>query len=202
MIEETTLPDEIGIMVLPSAILFPNALLPLYIFEPCYREMLAKAVEGDRMFGIAMPRPGADDDSICEVGGAGLIRACVGNPDGTSHLVLQGVCRVRFTDWVQTDPYRIARVERLDSFGSDAFEASKLADEIRSICRLLSADGIQFPENFESFLKQVSDPGAFSDMISSTLVPDAATRQDLLQELDVTTRLKGILATLRAHLGK
>ncbi|MCX7915835.1 MAG: LON peptidase substrate-binding domain-containing protein, partial [Verrucomicrobiae bacterium] len=51
------IPHEVGIMVLPNAVLFPGAVLPLYVFEPRYRRMLADALAGDRMFagGVAEP---------------------------------------------------------------------------------------------------------------------------------------------------
>ena len=45
-------------MTLPNATLFPQALLPLYIFEPRYRQMLADALHSNRMFSVAMQRPG------------------------------------------------------------------------------------------------------------------------------------------------
>ena len=74
-------------MVLPGTQLFPNALLPLFIFEPRYRAMLAHALAGPRMFCVASVKPGvleaADDDDLHSVSGVGLVRACVGKEDGT-----------------------------------------------------------------------------------------------------------------------
>ena len=43
------LPREIAVMTLPNATLFPQALLPLYIFEPRHRQMLADALHSNRM---------------------------------------------------------------------------------------------------------------------------------------------------------
>jgi len=52
------IPCEVPVMTLPKATLFPQALLPLYIFEPRYRQMLADALDSTRMFSVAMQRPG------------------------------------------------------------------------------------------------------------------------------------------------
>ena len=53
------LPCEVPVMTLPNATLFPQALLPLYIFEPRYRQMLAGfALTPSRMFSVAMQTPG------------------------------------------------------------------------------------------------------------------------------------------------
>src|SRR5262245_66061767 len=50
------------------------ALLPLYIFEPRYRKMLADALKSHRMFTVAMQRPGQNREAPCPVAGLGLIR--------------------------------------------------------------------------------------------------------------------------------
>ena len=100
------LPDAVPVMTLPSATLFPQALLPLYIFEPRYRQMLADMLKTDRMFSVAMQKPGNKRESPCHVAGLGLIRVSVAHQDGTSHLILQGLTRVELVETVQTRPYR------------------------------------------------------------------------------------------------
>ena len=51
------LPDQVPVMPLPGALLFPHALLPLHIFEPRYQEMLHLALSEHRMFCVALIRP-------------------------------------------------------------------------------------------------------------------------------------------------
>src|SRR3982751_340434 len=108
-----TLPDEVPIMTLPNATLFPQALLPLYIFEPRYRQMLADALHSNRMFLVAMQRPGSTRESPSPVAGLGLIRVSVGHRDGTSHLILQGLARVQLAEAVRYKPYRVQRIRAL-----------------------------------------------------------------------------------------
>src|ERR1044071_3739150 len=100
------LPNEVPVMTLPSATLFPQALLPLYIFEPRYRQMLSDTLKANRMFSVAMQRPGRTRETPCAVAGLGLIRVSVDHQDGTSHLILQGLTRVEVCETVQTKPYR------------------------------------------------------------------------------------------------
>src|SRR6266571_1584125 len=89
------LPREVPVMTLPNAVLFPQALVPLYIFEPRYRQMLADALDSHRMFSVAMQKPDTTREAPCSVAGLGLIRASVLNKDGTSNLIIQGLARVR-----------------------------------------------------------------------------------------------------------
>jgi Lon protease-like protein len=127
------LPQEVGIMTLPNAILFPQALLPLYIFEPRYRAMLKESLESQRMFAVALPHDSTAAHSSLvphRVAGVGLIRACVDKPDGSSNLILQGVSRVRFTDFVQEKPYYVGRIEVLSTEESNALEVEALSVKV------------------------------------------------------------------------
>src|SRR5260370_35000922 len=101
------LPNEVPVMTLPSATLFPQALLPLYIFEPRYRQMLADTLKAGRMFSVAMQKPGRGRETPCPVAGLGLIRVSVDHQDGTAHLILQGPTRVGLPRTVPFHPYRV-----------------------------------------------------------------------------------------------
>src|SRR2546425_1287651 len=109
------LPNEVPVMTLASATLFPQALLPLYIFEPRYRQMLADTLKAHRMFSVAMQKPGRSRETPCPVAGLGLIRVSVDHHDGTSHLILQGITRVELQETVQYKPYRIHNIRALQS---------------------------------------------------------------------------------------
>ena len=50
--------DLLPLFPLPNVVLFPNVFLPLHIFEPRYREMVADAIDSDRMIGMVLLRPG------------------------------------------------------------------------------------------------------------------------------------------------
>lgn len=95
-------------IVLDDCYHFPGCHLPLFIFEDRYRRMLDHALHTDRMFCVGVSN-GADE--VLPVTTAGLIRASVKNPDGTSQVMLYGICRVRITGWEQKTPFRIAHVE-------------------------------------------------------------------------------------------
>lgn len=189
-------PDEIPVMVLDGITLFPNTLLPLHIFEPRYREMLQFALESDRIFAVAMPRKKIEGD-VFNVAGAGLIRACVKNADGTSNLILQGIQRVRFTGWKKGKSFRMACAEPLFATNKIAFETEALVTEAQRLCRRFKTAGVEFPEQFSHCLEKAADADVFSDVMSSLLIKNSATRQSLLEELDVTQRLKDLIAALR-----
>jgi len=112
------LPAQIPIFPLPSVVLFPEVTLPLHIFEPRYREMVADALTGDRLIGIVLLRPGWEPEyegrpPIYEVGCVGVISHHERLADGRYNIVLQGVDRVRLTGESDGRPYRRAFIEPL-----------------------------------------------------------------------------------------
>ena len=134
MPETVELPNAVPVMPLTGVLLFPNALLPLHIFEPRYREMLARALDDDRMLCVALVRPerpewrtSADFFPISTVG---LIRACVGRSDGTSDLILQGIRRVKFSEFEQESPFPIARIKPLKTRTKLTVETDALAAKV------------------------------------------------------------------------
>src|SRR5205807_5707299 len=121
-------------MPLPGALLFPHALLPLYIFEPRYRQMLEHALTHHRIFSVALVKPDRAEwqspADFFHTAGVGLIRACVGRGDGTSNLILQGLERVRFTSFSQDMPFPIATIEPLESESQSSVETEALAAKV------------------------------------------------------------------------
>src|SRR5213592_3134857 len=73
-----------------------------------------------RMVAIAMQKPNTTRESPAQVAGLGLIRAAVKNPDGTSHLILQGLCRLKLGRATKYRPYRIHEAKPLQTTGNDS----------------------------------------------------------------------------------
>src|SRR5712691_8542413 len=139
------LPREVPVMTLPNATLFPQALLPLYIFEPRYRQMLADALRSDRMFSVAMQKPGRRRETPSPVAGLGLIRASVRHRDGTSHLILQGLARVQLETTLRYKPYRIHRIRPLESLPGDTVRVDALVARVRELLEERTRLGLPFP---------------------------------------------------------
>jgi Lon protease-like protein len=195
---DTPIAEEIPVMVLSGATLFPGTLLPLFIFEPRYRSMLECALESDRLIAIAQP-VGDSDSELRNIGGVGLIRACVRNKDGTSHLVLHGVERVKFSNWTQMKPFRIAQVEVLRSTPIDKSSGPGLFDELMSALNRIKISGVVMPEQFEEQLTEIDSIDTVTDIVCATLVPDPTKRQALLEELDGFKRIQSLLAIFRSQ---
>ena len=198
------LPDEAPIMVLPGAILFPNSILPLRIFEPRYRAMLEWVLENDRMFCVALMKPEVDEaeteEQFFHTAGIGLVSASVTQPDGTSHLMLQGLARVRFTGFPQRVPFRIGKIEALPEVAHNPEKTAPLANLIRKKCGAVRVNGAPLPDAFAKTIAQISDPASLLSTVANALVSDPVTRQRLLELPDTGARLLELMRILDGYL--
>ena len=201
---------EIPIFPLPNVVFFPHTLLPLHIFEPRYRQMLADCLAGDRRLAVVLLRPGWEAEyygrpAVYSVAGTGEIVASERLPDGRSNILLKGLGRIMIEGEVPSPkPYRIARASWLDevypSGGEDELESQ--VDHLRRLCGdLLGA----LPEPVPAFLEiltQRDSPSVFVDRVSSLVVPEPEERQHLLELTDVQQRIAEVIAVLEALVGR
>lgn len=203
---EITLPDEVPAMTLPNTAFFPQALMPLHIFEPRYRQMLRDALASNRLFAVA----GLDLDQISgpehfepphRIASVGIIRACQKNDNGTSNLLLQGLCRVEIVKIVRDEPYRWIQIRAISSeAGASADENQALRRELSRLLNLKLKLAARGAGEMTAFLKTVEDPEAFVDIAAFSLCEDTMLKQKLLETLDVHRRLKLFGAQLRTEI--
>jgi Lon protease-like protein len=108
--------DLLPLFPLPNVVLFPNVFLPLHIFEPRYREMVADALASDRLIGMVLLKPGWEHEyegrpPVYPIGCSGVITHVDQLPDGRYNIVLRGVERFRIVEEDFGRAYRLASVE-------------------------------------------------------------------------------------------
>jgi Lon protease-like protein len=195
----------VPVMPLPGAVLFPHALLPLYIFEPRYREMLEHALQRDRMFSVTLIKPSCPQwhapEDFFHFATVGLIRACVGRGDGTSNLVLQGLHRVRFSSLEQETPFPIAKIAIVKSNNSPTVETEALGEKVLELYQKLKRAERQLPPKVDRYLAQLGDLEMLADLVASTFVEDPLRRQQMLEEPSVNQRLRLLITYLQDEIG-
>ena len=140
------LPATIPIFPLPNVVLFPNVFLPLHIFEPRYRQMVDEALNGDRIIGMVLLRPGWERDydgrpHVYPVGCAGVITHAERLADGRFNIVLRGMEKFRIASEEPGKPYRIANVEPVSEPAAES-----VRQEMRAERRRLESLLVQEPE--------------------------------------------------------
>ncbi|MEO7111448.1 MAG: LON peptidase substrate-binding domain-containing protein [Polyangiaceae bacterium] len=180
------------IFPLGQVALFPNALLPLHIFEPRYRALLKDCLETHGALAIAHVEDPADVDElghpkISPLAGAGVIVEHEMLPGGRANIVLRGVARVRLEELPFVPPYRHARAVVVPDHESSVKSADRAA-----LLGAATAFASAVRRHDKSFSFQVPadlDDGALADVCAHHLLVDPAARQTVLEQPDVNERV-------------
>jgi Lon protease-like protein len=196
-------PLQVPVFPLPKLVLFPGTYLPLHIFEPRYRDMLADALAGQqRLIAVAQLKPGWEPDyaskpAIYDVAGIGHIAQHTKNADGTYDIVLEALGRAQLNE-LAADGLRYRRAmatvlrERAPEGGVQQSEVSALLSLATRVATIVK----RALPGFRMQAEQDDTPALLSDRIADQFVLDPAARQDLLETLDVGLRIRGVTVQL------
>jgi Lon protease-like protein len=193
--------DSVPVFPLPHVVLFPEARLPLHIFEPRYRAMLADCLEAGGAIVIAhIDRSGV---RISEIAGAGIIVEHEPLPDGRSNIVVAGAARVRLDELVGEElpryPYKRARATRLSDRDVSVSDGDRSA--LIAAATMFAAEVKRHDPTFEFRIPPNADAGGIADSCAFQLIVDGGIRQAILEELDPRARVRMVLDQLALQHG-
>lgn len=186
------------VMVLGDCYLFPGCLLPLFIFEERYRLMLADALRTERMFCIGTRiRTGDGKSELLPVSTAGLIRACKKQADGTSHVMLQGMRRIRLNGCQQEKPFVVAEVEPMTTvIETEPDYVNELKQRSLELLPDAAACAGESMRNLRTALVKIECPELVCDILSYHFVRRPAVQRSLLVEPVLEKRYDTLIAEL------
>lgn len=185
-----------------GSVLVPGLVLPLHIFEPRYRQLIADldGVDDDeRGFGVVAIREGREVGAdgvraLHDVGTFASLREVTELPDGRFDIVTVGTPRFRILELVEGQPYAQARVEFLDEDPGDA--SGPLALSV--MARFQEYRDLLTDEEDDAELPD--DPRVLSYLVAAAVVADLGMRQAFLEAPDDSVRLREELAYLRREI--
>lgn len=191
----SSIPQVIPIFPLEVTMLFPGVSRPLHIFEPRYRAMVADALKGDRIIGMATLKPGYEADyagrpPVYEVGCAGLITEVEELSGGRYNIVLRGIVKFRITGEDQTKPYRLARVDPLPEVLDEAEKAT--LSKYRQRLELLITEGS------DSKVPAGTSDEELVNLVAQYLPLGLAERQGLLELRNALLRARALIELIES----
>jgi Lon protease-like protein len=194
---------ETRLFPLPGLVFFPHAVQPLHVFEQRYRQLMEDTVAGDRLITLVMLKEGWENDydeapAIERVACLGRVIAEQLLPDGRYNLMLRGLARVKILDEPSTTKlYRVANVKVLeDIVPDDIEELMALRTGLADLILPRVTEG-QSREQLRELFKGELRLGHVCDVLSFALPIPPATKQELLEELDVPERARKLMEAFR-----
>lgn len=192
-------------MTLANAVLFPDAVMPLYIFEKRYRRMLADAVATNRLFAIAklddtpeLDTALAEEECPCEFVTIGIIRLSSLNKDGTSNVLLQGIERALINRIVQEKPYRAIEITPVPSESVDeGIDLNIFKSRLNALIATKEELGSSYPIDVKTALAETENLDTLSNLASFSLCEDPILRQCLLETTNPLDRFKNLTEYLK-----
>ena len=188
---------------LPRVVFFPGSRLPLHLFEPRYRALIANCLaNGPQAMAIALLAPGWEKHyderpPICDVAGAGRIVAHEKLSDGTYNVLLDGVARVRLDELAPGAlQYRRARATALHDTEGESRVARNDVTALLSSAAAIAAEVRRAHGAFSLGIEPGDPPGRIADTIADRLIGDTLTRQTILETLHVPERVRLVTTAL------
>lgn len=194
----------IPVFPLPQVVLFPDAVLPLHVFEPRYRSMLQHCLATHKALVVAQIVEGEDEHGrprIASVAGGGIVVDHQALPDGRSNVVLRGCARLRLEE-LDPDcsrPYRVARATILEDLQVAVPDNDCIA--LIAAATMFAAEVKKHDHDFTFRMPATLDAAEISDQCAFQLVVDAGARQAILGELDPRVRVAMVLSQLALQHG-
>jgi len=200
----TSVPELLPLIPLRDLILFPNLVVPLFVgrersiraLEEAMREEHLVALVTQKVADTMDPEP----DDMYEIGCIATVMQELKLPDGTAKALVEGQTRFRVLEYVQTDPYFIARVEAIE-------ESTAIDVESEALMRALIADfekaaelGKPIPQEVLVAASSIEEPARLGDFIAFHLNLKTEEKQRILEALEPQERLERTALYLRKEL--
>ncbi len=188
-LETTEFPEEIAVLPLRGLVVFPQTAIPLTVGQPRSITLVDDVVNGDRLVGLftskdpELEMPGPDD--VYQYGTLASIHRLFRAPDGTIRLLVQGMKRIRLTEFTGTEPYLRARVEIIPEQVEETLEVEALVRTVGEQFSRLSELVPNIPNELVNSALNTDDPLQLAYTIATYIRINLEQAQRVL-ELDST----------------
>lgn len=194
--KKNQLPTSLPIIPLRNTVLFPQQIMPLSIGRDKTLKLVSEHSDANRLVGVvAQIDSGVENPSpkdMYEYGVAATIMRVFDMPDGSKSVIVQGVQRVKLTEFLQDDPYWIAQIEELHEIPVDAsdIEVDALVLNIKNIFQKMASLAPYITAEQTSMILNIQQPARVADVAIASLNISTSEKQELLQTLNVKERLE------------
>jgi len=201
---DVEIPSTLPVLPLKETVVFPQSVSPLAIGQERSVQLVDDVLEGERMLALVtvknpeVEEPGWDD--LYETGTAAVVHKMIRVPDGTLRILVQGIGRIRLERHIQDDPYLVGEFTVVPDEVEETPELEALTRSVQNEFGRLISLVPYLPSELELAAANVDDPSALSHLVASTLRLKTDEKQALLEQSNVSERLRDVLRILKREL--
>jgi ATP-dependent Lon protease len=199
------LPDALPVLPLRETVTFPDTVTPLAVGQERSIKLVNDVLGANRMLVMVASRDPENDEpapaDLHEVGVVGVVARMMKVPDGTLRILVQGTQRVRLGPYVAEEPYLVARIAELpDKETEESPELTALTRNVQTTFSEIIEQIPYLPEELQLAVANIDDPSALCYLIAGALQIPTEEKQELLEEDDISARLRHLVQILNREL--
>ena len=202
--QDNPIPEELAILPLRGVVVFPLTFQALNVGQPRSIRLVDDATVNKQMIGLMTSRDADIEEpspkDIYEIGVAAVIHRMIKAPDGTIRLLVQGVERIRTTEWIDEQPYLRARVEVLPDTVEESLEVEALMRNAVDLLRRLVSLVSQLPDELLMAAINLDDPRQLVYFIATNIRMEPEDSQAILELDSVREKLLRLTSIMTKEL--
>jgi ATP-dependent Lon protease len=201
---DVEIPSALAVLPLKETVIFPQSVSPLAIGQERSIKLVDDVLAGERVLALVTVKDGSAEqpgwDDLYEVGTAAIVHKMIRVPDGTLRILVQGVRRIKLERRLQDEPYLVGEFGELSDTIEETPELEALIRSVQTEFGRLISLVPYLPAELELAAANVDDPSALSHLVASTLRLKTEEKQSLLEQVDVSARLRDVLRILNREM--
>jgi len=192
------IPEILPIIPLVNVVVFPKMILPFEVFEDNSLALVDEVMATNRLMGLVLSKKNplemeaACPDDPTPVGTCVVILKMAKGQENRAQLLVQGISRIKIVEFLEGKPYRQARIKVLEDAEVKDIEIEALMVNLVALFDRVLKLSPFLPPEFSAMAGSITEGGTLADMIASIINASPEEKQNILETLDVKTRLQEV----------
>jgi ATP-dependent Lon protease len=192
------------VLPLRDIVVFPHMIVPLFVGREKSVRALEEVMQDDKQILLSSQIDPAEDDpaqdDIYRVGVLANVLQLLKLPDGTVKVLVEGVSRVRITEYLDTEDYFAARADYMSETPGDATTIEALLRTVSDEFARYAKVKKNIPDEALTAVSDSDDAAKLADLVAGHLGIEVDRKQDLLETLSVSERLEKVYGLMQGEM--
>ncbi len=201
--EIVPIPDALPVLPMRDTVVYPDLAAPIFVGPSRSLALVNDALAGNRLVAVVTQkrpeRAAAGPEDLFRVGTMGILHELARGDDGV-RVAVQGLSRIRTLDFVQLQPYLVARIERAYEPGESGLELDALIRTAKDLFSRYVQVSPDLSDDLAMAADRMTEPRQLAYLLASAIALSTRVRQEVLEIDLVSTRLRRLIRELQHEL--